>query len=160
MDAEVQRAVEEFQRATQNFAQVMSSMSSSVQQAATSSSSLASASSSASSSLAGLGRDAKYAGSELMTAATDGSAAMQGYNRALTQTTNLLASFGRVLPGLSPVIQAVGSKSMATSVRMAYCWATAWSQWPLQVDELAMQLGQIKNKLKSSVKCCNVAVLI
>ena len=109
MDAEVQRAVEEFQRATQNFAQVMSSMSSSVQQAATSSSSLASASSSASSSRAGLGRDAKYAGGELMTAATDGSAAMQGYNRALTQTTNLLASFGRVLPGLSPVIQAVGS---------------------------------------------------
>ena len=93
MDAEVQRAVEEFQRATQNFAQVMSSMSGSVQQAAAGSSSLASASSSASSSVSRLGADAKYAGSELVSAASDGSAAMQGYNRALAQTTKLIQNF-------------------------------------------------------------------
>jgi hypothetical protein len=113
MDAEVQRAVEEFQRATQNFAQVMSSMSGSVQQAAAGSSSLASASSSASSSVSRLGSDAKYAGTELVSAASDGSAAMQGYNRALAQTTKLLQNL------LGPIGPAVGALGGALQTAVA-----------------------------------------
>ena len=109
MDAEVQRAVEEFQRATQNFAQVMSSMSGSVQQAAAGSNSLASASSSASSSVSRLGADAKYAGGELIKSATDGSAAMQGYNRVLAQTSRLLSNLipgaGAAIEGMSGALQ-------------------------------------------------------
>ena len=115
MDAEVQRAVEEFQRATQNFAQVMSSMSGSVQQAAAGSSSLAAASSSASSSVSRLGADAKYAGSELVSAASDGSAALQGYNRTLAQTTKLLQNFVGGIPGAGAAIGAM-SGALQTAV--------------------------------------------
>jgi hypothetical protein len=115
MDAEVQRAVEEFQRATQNFAQVMSSMSGSVQQAAASTNSLASASSSASSSVSRLGSDAKYAGSELVSAATDGSAALQGYNRTLAQTTRLLSNFVSGIPGAGAAIEGM-SGALQTAV--------------------------------------------
>jgi len=116
MDAEVQRAVEEFQRATQNFAQVMSSMSGSVQQAAAGSNSLASASSSASSSVSRLGADAKYAGSELVSAASDGSAAIQGYNRTLAQTTKLLQNF---VGGIPVAGAAIGAMSGALQTAVA-----------------------------------------
>lgn len=115
MDAEVQRAVEEFQRATQNFAQVMSSMSSSVQQASVSTNSLASSASSASSSLTTFGRDARGAGGDLVRAAADGSAALQGYNRTLAQTTRLLSNFVSGIPGAGTALDAM-SGALQTAV--------------------------------------------
>jgi hypothetical protein len=86
----------------------MSSMSGSVQQAAAGSSSLASSASSASSSISRLGADAKYAGTELVSAATDGSAAMQGYNRSLAQATKFFQNLAGVIPGMGAAVGAMG----------------------------------------------------
>lgn len=108
MDAETQRAIEEFNRASQQLSQMVNTMSGSMQRASTSVDRMSDSAQGANTALTRFGYSVKDAGSSLVSAASDGGAALQGYNRVLQSTTKVLQQLGSSIPGVGTAIGAIG----------------------------------------------------